>query len=199
MFSSHNLPMCSEGLTVLSFCWSISIPLPIIDSTIHLTDWLLVILIMTESLTLTERTFLWKRNVKICTIVYKQAVLLQQPSRLLNAHALLGLIQWQESMSYCSLYGQAVTISFSVPYKAKLDSASYMLISAVRVIILCCLHHLSVVEYLTTLWILRFCYFLNKPVSSCAVAQLLAHTFDSNQWRQFVERSTDVWKRCLIK
>jgi hypothetical protein len=48
-----------------------------------------------------------RRNMKLYTLLYKQALCLQQPSTFKEAYTLLALFQGQEIMSYCSLHGQA--------------------------------------------------------------------------------------------
>ena len=44
------------------------------------------------------------------------------------------------------------------------------------------LWHLIIAGYLITLWNPELCYLLKRPVSTCGVAQLLAHTFNPLGW-----------------
>jgi hypothetical protein len=68
---------------------------------------LVLSLIIIESLALAE-DIPQRKNIKICTILYKQSLHPQIPSTLIQAHALLSLFQGQEPCH-------------SVPYTAKAD------------------------------------------------------------------------------
>jgi hypothetical protein len=49
---------------------------------------------------------LQRSNMKICTLLYKQALYPQQPSTYVEDHILLALFQGKEIMSYCLFHGQ---------------------------------------------------------------------------------------------
>lgn len=73
---SHSLKGCPEGHSVLPFCWDID------SQTQAVSDYYGVI-------NLDREDFPWRRNMKICTLLYKQTLCPQELSLLVEAHALL--------------------------------------------------------------------------------------------------------------